>query len=196
MSSNPITSVAPSSSPITSVSAQRPAPALGNNNNPQHFTRLNLELRGQLFPVDRETLMLLPESVLLGLFPQGLVLSKPATWEGGDDGVFAVDVSGLPSLLSAPSRHVSSTILSPYIVSWRSTPILSKKQPIIRDIDYISTLISSSTLNASHTSYPSGPKPNITSTALRPLPVYSTLKNHSLKPPSNPQPPPLPLLHP
>ncbi|MPW72964.1 hypothetical protein CPI04_06020 [Moraxella catarrhalis] len=37
--------------------------------------------------------MLLPESVLLGLFPQGLVLSKPASWEGGDDGVFAVDVS-------------------------------------------------------------------------------------------------------
>lgn len=38
--------------------------------------------------------MLLPESVLLGLFPQGLILSKPATWEGGDDGVFTVDVSG------------------------------------------------------------------------------------------------------
>lgn len=37
--------------------------------------------------------MLLPESVLLGLFPQGLVLSKPATWEGGNDGIFAVDVS-------------------------------------------------------------------------------------------------------
>lgn len=46
-----------------------------------------------MFPVDRETLMLLPESVLLGLFPQGLVLSRPASWEGGDDGVFAVDVS-------------------------------------------------------------------------------------------------------
>ena len=38
--------------------------------------------------------MLLPESVLLGLFPQGLILSKPASWEGGDDGVFTVDVSG------------------------------------------------------------------------------------------------------
>jgi hypothetical protein len=37
-------------------------------------------------------LMLLPESVLLGLFPQGLVLSKPASWEGADDGVFTVDV--------------------------------------------------------------------------------------------------------
>lgn len=37
--------------------------------------------------------MLLPESVLLGLFPQGLILSKPASWEGGDDGIFTVDVS-------------------------------------------------------------------------------------------------------
>jgi hypothetical protein len=36
--------------------------------------------------------MLLPESVLLGLFPQGLILSKPASWEGADDGVFVVDV--------------------------------------------------------------------------------------------------------
>lgn len=43
--------------------------------------------------MDRETLMLLPESVLLGLFPQGLVLSKPPTWEGGDDAVVGVDVS-------------------------------------------------------------------------------------------------------
>ena len=43
--------------------------------------------------------MLLPESVLLGLFPQGLILSKPASWEGADDGVFTVDVSVLgPSL--------------------------------------------------------------------------------------------------
>jgi hypothetical protein len=39
--------------------------------------------------------MLLPESVLLGLFPQGLILSKPASWEGADDGVFTVDVSCL-----------------------------------------------------------------------------------------------------
>lgn len=37
--------------------------------------------------------MLLPESVLLGLFPQGLILSKPASWEGADDGIFTVDVS-------------------------------------------------------------------------------------------------------
>jgi hypothetical protein len=95
--SNPITSAIPSSSPITSVS-QAPPPsynpnAHGTNGNNQLLSRLNLDLRGQLFPVDRETLMLLPESVLLGLFPQGLILSKPASWEGGDDGVFTVDVS-------------------------------------------------------------------------------------------------------
>jgi hypothetical protein len=42
--------------------------------------------------------MLLPESVLLGLFPQGLILSKPASWEGADDGVFTVDVSHSASL--------------------------------------------------------------------------------------------------
>lgn len=90
-SSNPITSVAPSSSPITSV--QYPAPPLYPSNNQQLLSRLNLDLRGRIFPVDREVLMLLPESVLLGLFPQGLILSKPAGWEG-EDGVFQVDVSG------------------------------------------------------------------------------------------------------
>ena len=46
-----------------------------------------------MYVVDRETLMLLPESVLLGMFPHGLILSKPASWEGADDGVFTVDVS-------------------------------------------------------------------------------------------------------
>ncbi|WVQ86244.1 hypothetical protein IAT38_008412 [Cryptococcus sp. DSM 104549] len=93
-SSNPITSVAPASSPITSVSptTYSPAPSIyGSNNNPQLLSRLNLDLRGTIFPVDREMLMLLPESVLLGLFPQGLILSKPASWEGADDGVFTVD---------------------------------------------------------------------------------------------------------
>nr|XP_018259596.1 phosphatase activator [Kwoniella dejecticola CBS 10117]OBR81754.1 phosphatase activator [Kwoniella dejecticola CBS 10117] len=95
-SSNPITSVAPSSSPITSVQPQSYnaggfAGAGAGSTNPQLLTRLNLDLRGRMFPVDRETLMLLPESVLLGLFPQGLILSKPASWEGGDDGVFTVD---------------------------------------------------------------------------------------------------------
>ncbi|RSH87054.1 hypothetical protein EHS25_003543 [Saitozyma podzolica] len=91
--SNPITSAVPSSSPITSVSPYAPAPPLYSTGatNPGLLSRLNLDLRGTIFPVDRETLMLLPESVLLGLFPQGLILSKPATEVGGDDGVFTVD---------------------------------------------------------------------------------------------------------
>ena len=94
-SSNPITSAVPSSKPISSVSqSYAPAPIY---NNPPLLSRLNLDLRGRVFPVDRETLMLLPESVLLGLFPQGLVLSKPASWEGADDGVFTVDVSRVSS---------------------------------------------------------------------------------------------------
>jgi hypothetical protein len=91
--SNPITSVAPTSSPITSVQASTYPVGAGIYHNQALLTRLNLDLRGRIFPVERETLMLLPESVLLGLFPQGLVLSKPASWEGGDDGVFTVDVS-------------------------------------------------------------------------------------------------------
>jgi hypothetical protein len=49
-------------------------------------------------------LMLLPESVLLGLFPQGLILSKPASWDGADDGVFTVDVSHLSVRESLQSR--------------------------------------------------------------------------------------------
>jgi len=86
-SSNPITSI----NPISSVSqSYTPAPNY-NGNQQQLLNRLNLDLRGRMFPVERETLMLLPESVLLGLFPQGLILSKPASWEGADDGVFTVD---------------------------------------------------------------------------------------------------------
>ena len=97
-SSNPITSVDPSSSPITSVQpTSYPSQPLYANNQ-QLLSRLNLDLRGKIFPVDREVLMLLPESVLLGLFPQGLILSKPASWEGADDGVFTVDVSGMVPL--------------------------------------------------------------------------------------------------
>ena len=92
-SANPITSAVPSSSPITSVQPSYGAPPIYAAPNTQLLSRLNLDLRGRIFPVDRETLMLLPESVLLGLFPQGLILSKPASWEGGDDGVFTVDVS-------------------------------------------------------------------------------------------------------
>ena len=43
----------------------------------QLVMKLNLDLRGESFVVDRDQLMNLPESILLCLFPNGLVLSKP-----------------------------------------------------------------------------------------------------------------------
>ncbi|PKI83500.1 hypothetical protein MVES_002396 [Malassezia vespertilionis] len=49
------------------------------------FTRLILDLRGVCFIIERETLMSLPESVLLCLFPNGLVLSDNGMDEMGGD---------------------------------------------------------------------------------------------------------------
>jgi hypothetical protein len=89
--------VSASSSPITSVSQTGPGPAM--NLQPQLLSRLLLDLRGRRFSVDRETIMNLPESVLLCLFPNGLVLSRQsaAFTDGGgeheeDEEVYAVDV--------------------------------------------------------------------------------------------------------
>ncbi|KAJ3797850.1 hypothetical protein GGU11DRAFT_822829 [Lentinula aff. detonsa] len=62
---------------------------------PQLLTRLLLDLRGKRYEVDRETIMNLPESVLLCLFPNGLVLSRQSTALDGGDGdeedVYPVD---------------------------------------------------------------------------------------------------------
>src|SRR5260221_3336829 len=83
-----------SNSPITQVS-QVPT---HTNLQPQLLTRLLLDLRGRRFEVDRETIMNLPESVLLCLFPNGLVLSRQATslTEQGEhveeEEVYGVDV--------------------------------------------------------------------------------------------------------
>ncbi|KAF9486435.1 phosphatase activator [Pholiota conissans] len=83
----------PSNSPITQVS-QVPT---HTNLQPQLLTRLFLDLRGRRFEVDRETIMNLPESVLLCLFPNGLVLSRQsvALSDGGgddeEDEVYGVD---------------------------------------------------------------------------------------------------------
>lgn len=83
-----------SSSPITQVS-QAPTQAVLQ---PQLLTRLLLDLRGKRFSVDRETIMNLPESVLLCLFPNGLVLSRQsmALSDGGeneeDEELYGVDV--------------------------------------------------------------------------------------------------------
>ena len=65
-----------------------------HNLQPQLLTRLHLDLRGKRFQVDRETIMNLPESVLLCLFPNGLVLSRQADSPDGEDEeeVYAVDV--------------------------------------------------------------------------------------------------------
>ncbi|KAK7051651.1 hypothetical protein VNI00_004630 [Paramarasmius palmivorus] len=85
--------MATANSPITQVS-QTPTQAI---HQPQLLTRLLLDLRGRRYEVDRETIMNLPESVLLCLFPNGLVLSRQsmALSEGGEgeeeDEVYAVD---------------------------------------------------------------------------------------------------------
>ena len=88
---------------ITQVS-QTPVQA---NIQPPLLTRLSLDLRGRRFNVDRETIMNLPESVLLCLFPNGLVLSRQATslTEPGEhaeeEEVYGVDVRGRNSALSS-----------------------------------------------------------------------------------------------
>lgn len=97
-----------SSSPITQVS-QTPAQT---NLQPQLLTRLFLDLRGRRFEVDRETIMNLPESVLLCLFPNGLVLSRQsvALSDGGDEEdeeVYGVDVCVWNVILS--NTYLSST---------------------------------------------------------------------------------------
>ena len=83
-------------SPITQVQ-QGP---VNVNLQPQLLTRLLLDLRGKRFEVDRETIMNLPESVLLCLFPNGLVLSRQngvPDEEGNEEeeDVYSVDVSGI-----------------------------------------------------------------------------------------------------
>jgi len=65
---------------------------------PPLLTRLSLDLRGKHFSVDRETIMNLPESVLLCLFPNGLVLSRQATSPvdlGGGENVEEEEVYGV-----------------------------------------------------------------------------------------------------
>ena len=101
-SSNPITSIAPSSSPITSVPDTLYPPSYGqqqqNQQQQQLLSRLTLEMRGERFVVERETLLNLPESVLLGMFPNGLILSRqqlgwPDEEDDGENQVYPIDVS-------------------------------------------------------------------------------------------------------
>ena len=107
-SSNPISSISPSSSPITSVDQYPPSynqssPSQGQQQ--QLHPHLTLEMRHQRFVVERETLLNLPESVLLGMFPNGLILSRGQMGLGGGvggggdeedeegEGVYPIDVS-------------------------------------------------------------------------------------------------------
>ena len=91
-----------SNSPITQVSQVGPT---HSNLQPQLLTRLFLDLRGRRFEVDRETIMNLPESVLLCLFPNGLVLSRQsvalsdAGGEEEEEEVYGVDVRRLSAFV-------------------------------------------------------------------------------------------------
>nr|ODO02828.1 phosphatase activator [Cryptococcus depauperatus CBS 7855] len=135
-STNPITSAVPSSNPITSAvpATHVSNPLYPSAANPQLLSRLNLDLRGTIFPVDREMLMLLPESVLLGLFPQGLILSKPASWEGADDGIFTVDFD--PNCFRYIINFWSSAQSSFY--GNASAPGLYHAQQLIPSVDALS----------------------------------------------------------
>lgn len=99
-------------SPITQVS-QTP---VQTNLTPQLLTRLLLDLRGRRFSVDRETIMNLPESVLLCLFPNGLVLSRQsaALSDGGDNDdyeeLYGVDVRLTSCLTTRVLPHDTASL--------------------------------------------------------------------------------------
>ncbi|KAF9110548.1 hypothetical protein BGX27_006184 [Mortierella sp. AM989] len=81
VSNSPITQVSQDSSPITQVSPA-PAPSPSQYYVPsQHSypTRLILDLRGTRFEIERETLVGLPESILVVMFPNGLILRPQTT---------------------------------------------------------------------------------------------------------------------
>ena len=120
------------------------------NLQPQLLTRLQLDLRGRRFSVDRETIMNLPESILLCLFPNGLVLSRQsaALSDGGDNDdyeeLYGVDVRVYSLFLRLcvrphahqPSPHPSSLIQSAsptYSSSSGTRPTHFTGRPIHRD---------------------------------------------------------------
>lgn len=121
------------SSPITQVS-QTP---VQSNLQPQLLSRLLLDLRGRRFEVDRDTIMNLPESVLLCLFPSGLVLSRQsiALSEGGEheeeEDVYGVDVM-VHKLCPACSSLTLGHSLTPSVSRLFST---SSRTPPIPSMD-------------------------------------------------------------
>ncbi|KAJ3504800.1 hypothetical protein NLJ89_g7749 [Agrocybe chaxingu] len=150
-------------SPITQVS-QTPA---HTNLQPQLLTRLFLDLRGRRFEVDRETIMNLPESVLLCLFPNGLVLSRQSVAlsdGGGDDDeeeVYGVDfdpdcfqfvltffrnasdnfygTATIPGLLTA-QQHLLDSASNEFGHTTSQNPLLSKQAIIVlrEELEYFS----------------------------------------------------------
>ncbi|CAA7265879.1 unnamed protein product [Cyclocybe aegerita] len=150
-------------SPITQVS-QTPA---HTNLQPQLLTRLFLDLRGRRFEVDRETIMNLPESVLLCLFPNGLVLSRQSVAlsdGGGDDDeeeVYGVDfepdcfqfvltffrnasdnfygTTTNPGLLTA-QQHLLDSASNEFGHTTSQNPLLSKQAIIVlrEELEYFS----------------------------------------------------------
>ncbi|KAG0228253.1 hypothetical protein BGW42_002311 [Actinomortierella wolfii] len=81
MSNSPITQVP--ESPITQVSQHSSAPpSPGQGGFP---SKLYLDLRGTRFEIDREVLVSLPESILIVMFPNGLILGRGHSDSYDDD---------------------------------------------------------------------------------------------------------------
>lgn len=113
-------------------------------------TRLTLDLRGSRFTIEQEMLMNLPESVLLCLFPNGLVLSRQPTsgyndgGEGGEEGmanadddeeeVYIVDVSvfALHKNTTPADASLSPSSLTP-LVCRMSSPSLNLHKKVSMD---------------------------------------------------------------
>jgi hypothetical protein len=144
-------------SPITQVSQTTPHANL----QPHLLTRLLLDLRGHRFLVERDTIMNLPESVLLCLFPNGLVLSRQsAALSDGDneeeEEVYTVDVSFHFELchLLVPVTHSMPSLIQ---IAFHTSSISSGTHPK-RSMAPLATLVYSP-----HSSTLSTPLPSPTS---------------------------------
>lgn len=107
------------------------------NTDSNAMAQLKLDLRGSRFVIERETLMNLPESVLLCLFPNGLVLSRQAGgYEGisaADEGeeeeeeVYMVDVSSVSKAAEMSAISESDSCCTPF-----SVPTVRPAMPVVR----------------------------------------------------------------
>ena len=109
---------------------------------PPLLTRLSLDLRGKRFSVDRETIMNLPESVLLCLFPNGLVLSRQATSlsdqgeNAEEEEVYGVDVRCRTLLFPLIQRLNLASVANPFTSS-----LLHSSTPIAFPMSYSSSVL-------------------------------------------------------